>query len=102
MVNVVLNAQRGALPAEFPGSAWGIIAAGVSDLAWAAEPAMQHFWLHVKSSVSLTGQEPVTQLHYAAFFPARVVPRRVTGANPCHCGSCSIFQAGLGFRGTWI
>ena len=63
---------RGALPAEFPDPAWGTIVAGMSDLAWAAEPAMQRFWLHVKSSVSLTGLEPITQLGDAAFFPARV------------------------------
>lgn len=57
---------RGALPAAFPDPAWVTIVARMPDLAWATEPAMQHFWLHSKSSMSLTGLEPVSQLRDAA------------------------------------
>ncbi len=58
--------QRGAQPAVFTDAAGGIVAAGMSDLARAAEPAVQHFWLQGKSFTSLAGLNPMSHFRDAA------------------------------------
>ena len=50
-VDLLLITQHGALPAAFAMPAWGTVVAGMSDLAWATGPAVQHFCMRSKSSV---------------------------------------------------